>query len=781
MTFAWPLPWWLIAAWIMAAVVVAVVAYVRAVPPLSRAQRVGLVALRTTALILLLVFILRPVIARPEPPGTGRRVAVLVDTSRSMGLPDGRGVTRSAAAQALVRQTLLPALRGRYDVELLGFDRTVTRRSLDELTTTGPLTDLVGATRLVRTRTGDDEPVAIVVVSDGGQTGEPQMSRLAAPGAPVFAVPLGATRVERDREVTAVSVGEARVEGSIVELSATVVSHGFGTTPVAVRVLENGRPIQVRRVAPPGDGAPTTERFRVSPPRDRPTVYTVEVPTAEGEITNANNRRSVLVPPAGRRRQVLLVEGAPGFEHTFLKRAWARDPGLELDSVVQKGRDDSGAATYYVQAAAPRAAMLRSGYPASREALFAYDVVVLANMTASQLTRAQAEWTAAFVEERGGGLLVLGARTFAAAGLRGTPIEAVLPVDFTGRIASDGETSTPRRGGRILLTRAGERHPITQLGGSGEASQRLWTELPPLPATSAMGQPRPGAQVLALAEGAGGDERPLVAVQHYGRGRTLVFGGEASWRWRMQLPSSNNVYETFWRQAGRWLATAAPDPVSVKVTAVPPGVAAPLMVQVFDAEFKAVADAAVRVQVTDPEGQSRELRAVPATGAGSTGVYIATFTPPTSGTYDVRVEAARGSASSREKAAGHDAERRSAPRADQPTIRRTRVVMRDPGADDETTGAELGASREWWLVGGADPEMADPRRNDAALERLAEATGGRLLAARELAQLPALIAARTSSPRVWVQRELWHNPWTFLLVAAMLCTEWALRRRWGLR
>ncbi|MGH2601696.1 MAG: hypothetical protein ACRDJ9_20205, partial [Dehalococcoidia bacterium] len=484
MTFAWPLPWWIIGAWIVAAAVVAVVAYARAVPPLSPAQRAGLVALRIAALVLLLVFILRPVVARQEPPGTGRRVAVLLDTSRSMGLTDGGRVTRLAAAQALVRNKLLPALRGRYDVELFGFDRTLRRQSLGELAADGPLTDLVGAVRLART--GDNQPIATVVVSDGGQTGDPSIRRLVGPGAPVFAVPIGASRIARDREIMAANVGEARVEGSIVELSTTLVSRGLGTSPAELRVLENRRPIQVRRVSPSQDGAATTELFRVSPARDAPTVYTVEVPPVEGELTDANNRRSVIVPPAGRRRRVLLVEGAPGFEHTFLKRAWSHDPALELDSVVRKGRDDNGAATYYVQARPPRAAALRSGYPASLEALFAYDVIVLANMTASQLTREEAEWTAAFVEKRGGGLLVLGARAFAAAGLRGTPVEAVLPVDFSGRVAAPGEVSA-RGPGRVLLTPAGERHPVTQLAASREASRRQWTELPPLSAAAGMG------------------------------------------------------------------------------------------------------------------------------------------------------------------------------------------------------------------------------------------------------------------------------------------------------
>ena len=67
---------------------------------------------------------------------------------------------------------------------------------------------------------------------------------------------------------------------------------------------------------------------------------------------------------------MLLVEGAPGFEHTFLKRALARDPALEVDSVVRKGQNDEGRDTFFIQAAASRSAALATGYPVKRAELF---------------------------------------------------------------------------------------------------------------------------------------------------------------------------------------------------------------------------------------------------------------------------------------------------------------------------------------------------------------------------------------------------------------------------
>src|SRR4029453_17637379 len=158
---------------------------------------------------------------------------------------------------------------------------------------------------------------------------------------------------------------------------------------VQLCVRENGTEIESRRIVPPADGAPIEEMFTVSPDPVSPTVYTVAIPADESEAVAENNTRSVLINPAGRRRRLLLIEGAPGFEHSFMKRAGARDPALEVDSVGRKGKNAEGQDTFFVQAAAERTAALTRGFPARREDLFAYDGLIVANVEGDFLTRAQ--------------------------------------------------------------------------------------------------------------------------------------------------------------------------------------------------------------------------------------------------------------------------------------------------------------------------------------------------------------------------------------------------------
>jgi uncharacterized membrane protein len=552
-------------------------------------------------------------------------------------------------------------------------------------------------------------------------------------------VGLGSPEPIRDHEVTAVTAGDQRLDQASVDLYVSASSSGFGRTPFQLRVLGNGREIESRRVVPPADGAPVEEVFTVSPDPVSPTVYTAEIPADESEAVAENNARSVLVNPAGRKRRLLIIEGAPGFEHSFMKRAWARDPALEVDSVGRKGKNAEGQDTFFVQAPAERAAALTRGFPARREDLFAYDGLVIANVEGDFFTRAQLGMAADFVAGRGGGLLVVGARSFVAGGLTGTPLENVLPVELDARrgavvpTAEGGGSAT----NKVIVTPEGVRHPVMRIGNSAEETRRLWSALPPLAGGAPLGSPRPGAAVLAVASSATGGMFPVVAVQRYGRGRSMVFAGEASWRWKMLLASSDRSYEFFWRQAARWIAGSSADPITI---AVPESAGAgdelSIAVEVRDAVFAPVDDAAIDATLTVPGGQARTIRMQRLDRAA--GQYEARVRVDGPGAYRVDAAARRGD-------------------------------------------ARLGRAVRWFYVGGVDREFADPRLNEPWLRRVARASGGRYVRAADAARVVGWLQDATPQPAAPERRDLWHEPWAFAVIVVLLSGEWILRRRWGLR
>jgi hypothetical protein len=449
-TFATPLPLWAFALVALAAFGVAWLAY-RGVPIVPSRRR-ALSALRFATLLWIVICLMRPI---GRPVVTGPRdaiVPVLVDTSRSMGLADAAGERRIDRARAAVERELLPALGAKFHPEVLRFGDRLAASPVSELSATDRRTSLAAALEAVRDRYRGRPIAGIVLVSDGGDNGTGDAVSAASAGPPVFALGVGSRTPIRDREVVSVTAAESVLTDATVDVAVSAVAHGYGAAPLELRLLENGRSIDLRRVKPAGEGVPVSEVFHVSPKRDAATVYSVEIPPAPDEIVGENNTRSVLVPAAGRPRRVLFVQGAPGFEHAFLRRAWSGDRGLEIDSVVRKGRDDSGAWTFYVQAPASRAQALVGGYPSTRDALFAYDVIVLANIEPDLLTSAQLALTRAFVNERGGGLLLLGAREFQRQGLRDTPIEDLLPLELADKTGGLLQASLAPGRNRAALT-----------------------------------------------------------------------------------------------------------------------------------------------------------------------------------------------------------------------------------------------------------------------------------------------------------------------------------------
>ena len=747
MRFAVVLPWWGYALAVAGAIILGWLAYARVPVKLTRGRRLGLSALRTITLLLLILILLRPVVLVPPAAANNSLLPVLVDTSRSMRLHDpstspgagGQGVSRIEAAQRIVKD-LQAQLGTEYRLELLTFGEALAAANdVNLLSATARRSDLSGAIADLAERHRHERLAGVIVLSDGGDTAPIEIGEGGRIDAPVFTVGIGSADAPRDREIVNLTAGEPLLPGASIDVSVSATSTGYGTEPVELRISANGRPIEVRRVTPSSDAAPVHAVFTVSPEPDVPTVYTVQIPESAGEVSNENNARSVLVPPQSGKRRLLVVEGAPGYEHTFLKRALSDDPGLEIDAVVRKGQNDDGRDTFYVQADPSRMAPLSSGYPFKRSELFAYDGVIFGNIEADFFTREQLELTRDFIAERGGGLLVLGARSFDRQGLAGTALEQALPVDLTDRgstitlasaPASAVEPNTP------ALTADGAMHPATRLAVTPEENRQKWASLPALASVAQVGGSRPGAQILAVALTAGGTPQPLIAAQRYGQGRSVAFAGEASWRWRMMRPADDTSYETIWRQLARWVTSGAQGPVTIAaISPAVPGITDRISVVVRDTDYKPIANAEVAIELTAPNGEKRQLPAA--------------LSSPQNGRYGV------------------------AARFDQQGVYKIDAIA-------TRNGATIGSASRPVLVGGVDLEMTQPRLNDAVLRRLAAESSGQYLPMDQVGRLPSLLRESRAEAGTPEMRDLWHNGWSLLAIVGLLAGEWVARRRVGL-
>ena len=731
-----PIPWWGVAAAVLAAAFTAWRAYARPPVDLTRGQRASLTALRLCVLLVVLLLLLRPLGEELDSPDGV--VAVLVDHSRSMAIPDADGTPRIDVARELVRDRVLPALGGAFDVEMLAFGEGLTETQVDAFAARSSRSDLAGALDAVPARFGERAVAGIVVVSDGAATGSRDAADVAARlPAPTYTLGVGNSRPGPDREVTALEAGQPVGIGSAVDVTATVVSRGLGDAAFDVRLIADGRLVAVRQVRPLGEGAPVIATFRVAPDAALATVYSVEIPVDAAELEPGNNRRQVVVRPPDRSRRLLIVEGSPGYEHSFLKRTWLADPGVTFDAVVRKGQNDRGEQTFYVQGDRERTGSLEEGYPRTRAALFKYDAVVLANIEAEFFRPAQLDMTAEFVAERGGGLLLLGPASLRRRGYLGSSLETVLPAQLTDRLGLTGAGREEDGADRFVPTSAGFAHPMLRLGSTVAETRSRWESAPALAGSVRLGPVRPGAEVLARTVSGNGGARPLVVVQRYGAGRSMILAGRATWRWRMQLQADDRTYERYWGQVARWLTAGASDRIVVSTSGgETAGDSLRVRVAVRDEEFRPLAGATVRVSVSNPAGELLMEDAAVAT----------------------RIPGEYGASTPRLSAGVH--------RIDVAVVRE---------------GQELGGGRDWVLVAGADPELEDPWLDAELLRRVAESGGGAYLDPGRLDDLANRLRASSRTVPRTITREVWHHSAVLMLLIALLFAEWSLRRLWGMR
>ncbi|MGE4226649.1 MAG: glutamine amidotransferase [Vicinamibacterales bacterium] len=738
--FAAPAGAWLALAAGLGAVAVAAVAYQRAPRRLTTRDRVVLTALRAALIALLLVCLFRPMLVLRAAVPHQNVIGVLLDDSRSMRIADHDGQPRSAYVQeefGAADRGLRRALGERFTVRTLRFAGGLASAPTGEdLTFTGTTTRLGAALDQARQQLAGVPLAGLVVVSDGADTSgaalEPSLLALKASGVPVFAIGVGRETAERDLQVGRITAPRTVLAGTTLLLDAVVTGHGYAGQSLTLDVLDSGAIVgsQTFTVAP--DGQPTTVRVRFTAADPGPRVFSFRVAPQPGELLTENNSRDVLVDVRDRREKILYFEGEPRFEMKFLRRALTDDKQLQL-VVLQRTADNK-----YLRLEVDDPEELVGGFPTTRDELFQYRGVILGSIEAAAFTGDQLAMLSEFVDRRGGGLLMVGGpRAFSEGGYAGTALGDTLPVVLE-RMSPPAEPVVTRLA--VRPTRAGAGHAVSQIAATDAASAERWADLPELTTVNAVTAVKPGATTL-LSAGEDGSrrERPVLAFQRFGRGKSAAFTPQDSWLWQMHASISveDQTHETFTRQLLRWLVDGVPDPVELTTSTdrVEPGDPITLTAEVSDPSFVAVNDAQVTATVTGPDGATAT---VPLTWNGQRdGVYAGTLATSAPGWYEATVEAMRG-------------------------------------------GSSLGASTVHVNAGPGDAEYAETTLQMAALRRLAEDTGGKAYTPATASALLEDVQYTGRGITAVEERELWNAPLMLVLLLGLLSAEWGYRRAVGL-
>ena len=754
-------------------------------------KRVGLMllGLRIIAASFLVIGLFEPIAARTVRETLRGRVILGVDISESMATTDpGReGLERSkllkilnlradAPLDTMSRREIarglmageaspLRKMAAEHEVTSFGFARETSAGTLDAISETlksagGKSADpSCRSTEWLGTlseglKTSDAPVLGIVLVTDGRRNGLADASgvidRLGSRGVPVYSVLVGTAKPPRDAAIVAMKAPETVYQGDVATVEAVVKLDGYEGTEVSVRLERPGAEPMVQKVRAEAGVRPTLT-FRVPLETVGSVPLSVAVGPLEGDTRLDNDRRTATVQVADDKAKVLLVDGEARWEFQYLRNALVRDARVALQTVVfQQPRLSTApgaeSQTYLVKL--PEVISETTDDPLS-----GFDVIMLGDVDPSDLSAESWERLDRFVSARGGTLIFnpgpkhwAGLASNQAARKLFPVLDPVPPPVDPGLVDPSHPALPPGRSFDPDPVAAADfgSWPMLQLAAEADESLKRWKALPRLP-WSIGGRAKPGATVLATS----GDDASAVvlASQPYGLGKVLWVGTDATWRWRYRLGDA--YHHRFWGQVVRWGASGklGAGNALVRFGPIKPQAQEETAVRIQARIAETVAGLtpdtllAARVFKTGTKEAVAVVPLRPLPGQPRTFEAMAPGLPV--GSYKIRLDAP-GLALNLDEA-GTDV----------------------PEAPLEVSPREGSETIEL----AADPD---------ALNRLAQATGGKVFHDFEADQLPDVLKAQTRLSEKTYETTLWDTPAALALFVIVLTVEWVARKRVGL-
>ena len=545
-------------------------------PHLTQRLRAGLWALRVVGGLLLLAFALdwRQEHAREEVEKP--MLQVIVDNSASMSTADAAdGLTRFEEAKSRLRDQISPAYDSRRIETACAGDGF---SSVDPLTATpdAKRSDLGKALRDALENGGDRTRGAVLLISDGAAA-DPEDVRAAArlyrtARVPVYAWVTGTDRQPADLRITSASLRQPSASQATIHLKTTVESPGYGDQDTELTVKFGDQVLHRQPLRLNGSRQEITADF-LSPYLGCQ-FYDITVEPVKGETALSNNRARAACDLHRDPIRVLYMEGSVPAETDYLKDGLEADPEMSVTSLhfpgegslealaaqalQVRGKDDR---IFYDAHGreVPSVCHATRGYPTTLADLLKYDVVIDSDIIKEAFTPEQMADTVAFVEQHGGGFVMVGGQTsFGAGGYETTVIDKLMPVEIANR-------SDPLwYPFQVKVTEVGQGHPMMKVGSNPTETQAAWTaRFPGFNGANYARRAKPGAHILARMDspGTGMDGLVLFAVQNIGRGRTMAFMSDTTSGWGDRFETEwgetktdSKYYRKFWNNTIRWLA-----------------------------------------------------------------------------------------------------------------------------------------------------------------------------------------------------------------------------------
>lgn len=598
-----------------------------------------------------------------------------------------------------------------------------------------------------------DERVVAIMLTDGqhnskkDKTGTPlQLAKvLGTRGVPMYPVGFGSQNPPRDLAVLAVKgpqqvFADDRVKGEILIKDNMPVGKALN-----IKIEIDGEEVWSERLTTTNSKRRSVEydfpikdlvKQRLARDVGRTEVLSMPLPMkvvidpVDGELRDDNNDREMHVRAIMRRKRILLIDARPRWEYRYIRNLFDRDEKWEVNPIIV----DTSGGEEWSSPRMPRGSR-RGAFPRKREELFTYDVIVFGEVPRKTFKPTELQWLNQFVSSRGGGIVFLDGRRGKLRQYAKTPIEPLLPIEYTGAPGEHNEGFHPVK---MSLTSNGRTVAALGFEATAAATAERWGQLPP-PRWVAQVKALPGAEPLVNAV-RGELTMPAMVIRRFGAGTVLYCGHDESWRWRYEV--ADRYHSRFWNQIANHVMEP-PYAVHDKYVSIDTGgftyekgKSAQIRVRLRDERGQPVIDANTEALLYKDDELVATVPLTPDQNAG--GVFRGDTASLKPGTYELGVKAS--------------------------------------GFTDD----QLKARAAFAVLGEAAGEMNVLYCDEELLQQMARESGGEYVREEDIALLPAKLEPLSDQRDENRELLLWRTWWWFVPIVALFTCEWVARKKAGL-
>ncbi|WP_072390932.1 hypothetical protein [Hyphomicrobium sp. CS1GBMeth3] len=524
---------------------------------------------RGAALAALIAALLNPTLREEERESLANIALVVVDESTSQALE------KRPEQKAAIRADLEQRLGKIKNLEI----KWASSAKADGTTAQG--TQLFAALNSALTSTPPDRIAGVVFVTDGQVHDIPKSTAALGFDAPVHALLTG-TPGEFDRRIETIEAPRYGLVGQSRDIKVAVREAGRGAgsgSPVSLRVRREGRPDEHRTAS---IDEPVT--IEMPFPHAGTNILEVELETAPGELTPANNRVVIVAEGVRENLRVLLVSGEPHAGERTWRNLLKSDAAVDLVhfTILRPPEKQDGTPINQLSLIAFPTKELFS------DKIRDFDLIIFDRYEHRGILQlAYYDNIARYVEGHGGAVLVAAGDDYAGlTSLYRTPLSPILPAAPTGRVIEQPF--------RAAITEEGFRHPVTQnLQGANAAT-------PNRPASwghwfrQAEVRPDRGRIVMQ-----GAENQPLLVLDRKGKGRVALLTSDHAWLWARGY-DGGGPHTDLLRRLSHWLMKE-PDLEEERLVASARGLKLTL-------ERRTLEDSVQPVTVSGPGGERSEVK-----------------------------------------------------------------------------------------------------------------------------------------------------------------------------